>query len=217
MDPVESGLMRMVDSGAIPIQDVRITRESTDSMTEHILSSINSVVGRGDSLVIVGDFCLSSSENRSAQVGELRSRINCDNVYLVLGNHDDRDACSPHMICCDQYTFNINGQHVFASHYPCRSWNKKNKDAWMLYGHVHGLLSEEDSIGFGSAERESLRKKFMSRLWDAELVDSLLSDVSLCRTRLKTLDVGVDARDKSVRFGTPWSFDEIRQHMSKKS
>lgn len=217
MDPVESGLMSMVDSGSIPIHDVKISRESTESMTEYIISSINSCVGKSDTLVIVGDFCLLGSENRSEQIGELRSRINCDNVFLVLGNHDDREASSIHMKCCDQYTFNINGQYVFASHYPCRSWNKRNKGAWMLYGHVHGSMSSEDSLGVGTAELESIRKKFLSRFGNRDLVEEMLSDVVSCRTKLKTLDVGVDARDKSVRFGTPWSFEEIRQYMSKMS
>lgn len=38
----------------------------------------------------------------------------------------------------------INGQSIVMSHYPILSWNGMGGGSWMLFGHVHGSLSESE-------------------------------------------------------------------------
>ena len=210
----ECRLAEMADEGLIPMGEVVVSEQSTRRMTEHIIESINAVVSPSDSLVIAGDFCMAPVGVRQEIVARMRAMINCENLYLILGNHDDRAACAANMVCLDNYTFNVQGQQVFVSHYPCRSWNMSLRGSWMLYGHAHGSLSQEDSNGYCASELDEVRRKFLMRTSDARFVDDLLLDMISSRRRLKTLDVGVDARSTDVRFGTPWSFDEIRKYMS---
>jgi calcineurin-like phosphoesterase family protein len=41
--------------------------------------------------------------------------------------------------------FRVEGQDIWLSHYPQRSWNKRFHGSWHLYGHVHGRLTAEDN------------------------------------------------------------------------
>ena len=112
----EQGLMEMVDKGIIPQNEFRVSHQSIKNMTETIIDSINATVRHDDTLVIGGDFCWTTRENRVRRTRELRNCINCHNVYLIWGNHDDRAALSPYFKgCFDQHMFNVNGQNIFMS------------------------------------------------------------------------------------------------------
>jgi len=237
----EEGLISMADSGTIPASEIRISQESNNRMTDAIINSINAVVGVGDSMVVVGDFCWTPRDDRFAAAKKLRDRIKCENLYLIWGNHDDRKILSPlFKACYDQYVFNIDGQNVFASHYPCRSWDRAYHGSWDVYGHVHNLYSTEDngelmpyekqvfSDGFISilekyeqaisATNEALYSFPENQLRRSKVVDELLAVCASLKGIDLTLDVGVDnlIRGDSVPFGTPWSMDELRAYMDKK-
>ena len=214
MNILETGLMQMVRSKTIPVNEVAISDESSEKMTNHIIDSINEVVSANDKLVIAGDFCHTRSSERDSEISRLRGMINCKNVYLIIGNHDDRSAMSKSFTCFDQYTFNINGQNVFVSHYPCRSWNKSSRGSWMLYGHVHGGFSREDSLGFSENDERMLLSGFKDIVGDDVVCAKLVEVARKSRQRRLTLDVGVDNRRDGFRFGSPWSFDDIRKYMS---
>jgi len=154
-------------------------------MNKTILDNINNIVGVDDELYILGDFCF-----KGKKPIEYRSRINCQNVHLILGNHDKtrdyRDDLGAarvdvgfssvqevkEIIYCNQ--------RIYLSHYPHRSWPASHKGSWMLYGHVHTKLNQEDVI-----------------------------------SNKKTLDVGVDncVNYKKV-FGEPFSFKELQKIFS---
>lgn len=155
-------------------------------MNKTIFDNINNVVGRDDTLYILGDFCF-----RGKQPLEYRVRINCQDVHLILGNHDNRTD-----YFLDEITADMNGfasifdvkeiiycnQKIYLSHYPHRSWPASHKGSFMLYGHVHSKLNEEDRLS--------------NRL---------------------TLDVGVDNTiNYGKLFGEPWSFKEIQKLFSQK-
>lgn len=214
MNAMETSLMQMVKSKTIPINEVSISNESCEKMTNHIIDSINEVVSPTDNLVIAGDFCHTRSSERASEIARLRGMINCKNVYLIIGNHDDRNAMSDSFICFDQYTFNVNGKNIFVSHYPCRSWNKSSHGSWMLYGHVHGALSREDNLGFSENDEKILFSKFKDMVGDEALCSRLVEAARSSRQRRLTLDVGVDNRRDGFRFGSPWSFDDIYKYMS---
>lgn len=217
MNGVESGLMDLVDSGNIPIGDVSISRESTMLMDDHIINRINSVVSANDNLVVVGDFCLTKSLGRTNMVKSFRDRINCRNVFLILGNHDDRDASLSAFKCFDHYLFNVNGQKIFACHYPCRSWERSAHGSWMVYGHVHGRLDRQDKTGMTSLQEESVASAIMEMTGDKAMCEKIIGALKKNRQPMMTLDVGVDNPHPSGVFGTPWSFDDIRNYMSKMS
>lgn len=214
MNQVELGLMDLVRNGSIPISEVSISKESTDLMTDTIIDSINNVVSKRDKLVIIGDFCFSRSNDREKYIGKLRSRIKCQNVYLILGNHDDKSICEKYFQCAEQYMFKIDGQNIFTSHYPCRSWDKRIYGSWMLYGHVHGLFSREDIFGISKEQEEKIREQILKYISEPDKVDALVNSIRSTKPKLLTLDVGVDNKRENYPFGSPWSFQDIKKHMN---
>ena len=217
---IEQDMLDLVNKKAIPISDVVISKESTDSMTDSIINSINSVVSRKDNLVIIGDFCHTKNKDRDLDIKKLRDRINCFNVYLILGNHDDRKYMSKYFTCYDQYTFKIDGQVIFTFHYPCRSWDKKSYGSWMLYGHTHGFFSPEDDGMVLKCDVELYRDSFASILnvsQNDDIVNRLVDVISLSKGNNLTMDVGVDNFRPNISFGTPWSMDEISNVMKAKT
>lgn len=217
-------IMRM---GQIPSSEVKISDASTENMDQTIIDSINSVVGLNDSLVIIGDFCFSKTKDRKKKAQNYRERINCKNVYLLYGNHDDK-ACLDGLFkfVADLYTFHINGQNVFCCHYPCRSWEKKAYNSWMLYGHVHGKLAENDIGKLNFEQLEKLKIEFVTvtekfnvnQTVSTSYLEAALAFLHRHLNQSLTLDVGVDNRllCNNKSFGTPWSFSEIEKYMSTK-
>jgi len=219
----EQGLMDMIDKGLIPQKELRISQESIKNMTDTVLDSINAKVQRNDTLVIGGDFCWTTRENRDRRAKELRARINCENVYLIWGNHDDRRALAPLFKgCYDQYMFKVDGQHIFASHYPCRSWDMAHHGAWMVYGHVHNMFWHEDNGQLSPFTKNVLTNDFLAVLKNYNvdphnaLLEDLLAVVADQNGGSQTIDIGVDNTRPNVPFGTPWSMDDLRDHMKDK-
>lgn len=227
MSREEEGLLGMADRGTIPAKELRISQQSTDRMTNAIIDSTNAVVGANDTLVINGDFCWTPRDDRFHAAKAFRDRINCRNVFLIWGNHDDRRVLSSLFTAVyDQYIFNVNGQEVFMSHYPCRSWDMAHHGSWMLYGHVHNLFWPEDngeimpyakgvfSNGFDAVlEKLGIRNESGER---EQAVQELLDIVASMNGIDLTLDVGVDNVRNGVPFGTPWSMDDLHTYFGKK-
>ena len=179
----------------------------------------SSVVGKNDNLVVVGDFTCDGSRK---EVKDYHDRIKCQNIYLVCGNHDDRKECDGvFKAVYENYLFKINGQKIFASHYPARSWNKANQGSWMIYGHVHNALYNEDHGLLSNYERKIYNEGFNSVLKrygikDENITKELLAVVQSTKGIDLTLDVGVDHVRENIPFGTPWSMEEIRNYMQSK-
>ena len=53
-------------------------------MDAKIISSINETVGQNDILYVIGDFC-----HKGGTALSYRERIACQNVHIILGNHDE--------------------------------------------------------------------------------------------------------------------------------
>lgn len=128
-----------------------------DTMEEHnnaLVKSINSVVKENDELWHLGDWSFGGHEN----IKIFRDRLNCNNINLVFGNHDQHvePFNSPYrqlFTSCQYYkelSFKIpstkSGKygktHIILSHYAMRVWNKSHHGSIMLYGHSHGTLDE---------------------------------------------------------------------------
>jgi len=117
----------------------------THEMNKTIIDNINSVVKPSDTLYFLGDFC-----HRGGEPKKYRKQIICEDIHVILGNHDNEDKFSEkdfssiglmkEIVHCNQ--------KIILFHYPMRAWNKSYRKSWMLYGHVHGRLHNEDeSLG----------------------------------------------------------------------
>lgn len=119
-------------------------RISPDTVRRHddaLLQAINERVQADDTLWILGDFSMGSH----GEAREYRDRINCREVNLVWGNHDDRSIRPLFAAAIEQGMITVEGQAIWLNHYPMRSWNRSFHGSWMLYGHVHGRLEGEDA------------------------------------------------------------------------
>lgn len=219
----ERAMVDLIGRGTIPADEFKIPWSAVHQMNNQILDSINAVVQPDDNLVIVGDFCFDNHSRIGEATRKYRDLINCKNVYMILGNHDNRKACQEVFTACyDSYLFNIGGQLVFASHYPVRSWNKASHGAWSVYGHVHNLYQPEDQGRLMPYAHKVLEQGFASVLerhavsGHESIVQDLLKATASLNGIDLTVDVGVDHVREDLPFGTPWSMDDLRQHMGGK-
>ena len=127
----------------------RLTRkfDSLEAMNNRLVDNINECVMPDDVLIHLGDWSFGGVEN----IAEFRTRLNCNNIHIVLGNHDHHiqrnknntqalfssvsdymhlDLRVPKGKLVDRYTFVL-------MHYPIASWNNMNEGAIHLHGHVH--------------------------------------------------------------------------------
>src|SRR5690606_19432223 len=54
-------------------------------MTDYIVDNINRLIQQQDILLFLGDWSFGGREN----IFKFRERINCSNIHLILGNHDE--------------------------------------------------------------------------------------------------------------------------------
>lgn len=134
-----------------------------DTLEEHdeaLIRAINSVVKPDDELYHLGDFSFGSYSNGDNynNVRKFREKINCKNVHLITGNHDDEIIKHPELQALfssvtsrlelkvtAQYPSKAQGikalkQHISLCHYAFRVWNLSHHGSWHLYGHSHGTL-----------------------------------------------------------------------------
>jgi calcineurin-like phosphoesterase family protein len=129
-------------------------------MTGGIIDNINENAGYNDDIICLGDFCLDTTVS---QLEELLSRITCQNIWVLWGNHnaalkevyalevlkkynDPEIEVYPtryrNLIFVGNYLeCKVNKQKIVACHYPIISWNKMRHNVWMLHGHCHGNLN----------------------------------------------------------------------------
>ena len=132
---------------------------SLEDMDDAIVESINSVVGEDDILMHLGDWAFGGFE----AVKEFRDRINCKNVYLILGNHDhhiDRDkegirSLFKHVSKYEYLTITREADkgekavkiRMVLCHFPIASWHDMNQGVIHLHGHVHFSPDQKLSPG----------------------------------------------------------------------
>jgi len=125
-----------------------------DTLEEHnyaLLKSINSVVKSDDILYHLGDWSFGGHEN----IKRFRDQINCREIHLIFGNHDQHiePSDSPYrglFASCNyvkQISVNVDRkfgvvgkQKFFLSHYSHRVWNQSHHGIIHLYGHSHNTL-----------------------------------------------------------------------------
>jgi len=124
--------------GSIPVSQTRDFK-TIEQMNESIVNNINSVVGQDDVLIHLGDWSFGGFEN----VKIFRDRIVCQEIHLILGNHDhhienNRGDCQELFASVNHYTKLMYKFGTFVlMHYPMASWDGLNKGHVHLHGHVH--------------------------------------------------------------------------------
>lgn len=115
---------------------------SVGQMDAALIAAINDRVSMVDTLYVLGDFSMSVTLD---QVRAYRSRIVCQDVRLVRGNHDkhfDGDGTSPFSEECDYVELFHGHRRICCMHYPILAWREMERDALMLHGHVHSDASQ---------------------------------------------------------------------------
>ena len=106
---------------------------SVEEMDHTIIANFNSVVGKGDITVHVGDFTLAKREVAE----EHTKQLNGQHIFLK-GSHDYwLKGTKSHEI----WEKRIDGIYVVCCHYAMRTWARSHYNSWMLYGHSHGKLA----------------------------------------------------------------------------
>jgi len=124
--------------GSVPIHQTR-DFDSIGQMNDAIVNGINSVVGQDDVLIHLGDWSFGGFEN----IKIFRDRIVCQEIHLILGNHDhhienNRSDCQELFASVNHYTkLMYKFDTLVLMHYPIDSWDGLNKGHIHLHGHVH--------------------------------------------------------------------------------
>ena len=136
---------------------------TADEMRLTFLQNINQKVAPNDRLFILGDL---TWKHNTKSMSELRAAINCKQVVLIRGNHDDISIGDTHKWFTsihDIYT--LDG--VVMCHYPLMTWNRMAHGVIHLHGHSHGGLAHDlfrlrfdvgiDCFGYFPVSRDELR------------------------------------------------------------
>lgn len=115
-------------------------------MDSVLIEKWNEVVGKRDIVYHLGDFAFANEKFIRTLIQKLNGQI-----FLIRGNHD---RFSPRKYLewgikwvGDYKRINIGRQKVILSHYAMRVWDCKHHGSYMLYGHSHGCLEDDDKFG----------------------------------------------------------------------
>ena len=111
--------------------------DSISKMNDHLINKINEYVKKDDILYHLGDYCFAPKNRIEEYAQKHTDRINCKNIYLLWGNHDNKKISKFFKDCYERYELKHKSKHVVLSHYAQAVWNKSHSGSWMLYGHSH--------------------------------------------------------------------------------
>lgn len=128
--------------------------KDVNEMNETLISNWNSVVGKDDLIFCLGDFALGNEK----QCHEILKRLNGQKV-LILGNHEktvmnkfyninefDGGIYNRLEIRVMDSEVSNEFQDIILSHYTMFTWNKSHRGSWQLFGHVHGMLDNNEAL-----------------------------------------------------------------------
>ena len=131
-----------------------------EEMNNTIINNLNSKIAPEDTLYCLGDFAFSGTKNYFIW----REKINCKNIHLIFGNHDNKHGqvfdpewngkkTSSLFTTYSQYKeIYCNNTKMCLFHYPISSWNEMSGGSIHLFGHCHSL--KQDKFFNGGKSRE---------------------------------------------------------------
>lgn len=110
---------------------------NVEEMNDKLISNWNSVVGKNDTVYVIGDFIWYREQDWPMILEQLKG-----NIVLINGNHDPSKFSSKtknyFQDIKDYKTVLDEDKHVIMCHYPIPFYkNDMYDDHVMLYGHVH--------------------------------------------------------------------------------
>lgn len=105
-------------------------------MNESIIDNVNKFVSKNDTLYFLGDFCF-----KNKNPIHYREKINCNNIVMILGNHDyrvKREVWEKLFLSVHDILVIHNPVLLTMCHYPLESWPSKSHKSICLHGHSHG-------------------------------------------------------------------------------
>lgn len=110
-----------------------------DDMAETIINNVNDVVMPKDELWLLGDIIWSSSYLYALD------EINCNNIYLVRGNHDSDSVCRFHRWkgIYDYHRLKYLDKRFILFHFPIECWKGMERGEIHLHGHTHNNMSHK--------------------------------------------------------------------------
>lgn len=161
-----------------------------DSLKEHdefIIDLVNANVPKRASFFFLGDFMFSK---KIENIADMIKKINCDNIYFIIGNHDD-------IIEKNMFRFNsidkikylgyqlkadIGGKVLFMTHFPHFTWEKSHLGSYNLHGHEHNNMPLQKDPNTGLFLRQmdvsiegKKKDKGSFKIHSFEEIDSILS------------------------------------------
>lgn len=120
--------------------------KSLEEQDNAIILNINTTVTPQDNLYLLGDV----SWYKPDKTYELLSVINCNNKFLLVGNHDRwaKDSKCKKLLqgIYDLKRIDDNGKSVVLCHYPLAVWDQSHRGSYHLYGHVHDNLQDDGDL-----------------------------------------------------------------------
>jgi len=139
MDDRERGIM--LNGSQEDKKNLRVSRDTINRMNQAYVDGINNTVGYDDVLFILGDV---GYFKEIEQVKRTMARLCVKAIYLVIGNHDNKQYMKQFFEhnMYDQREIKVNSTSVTLNHYAMLRWNKSHHGSYMLFGHSHGMLGE---------------------------------------------------------------------------
>jgi len=108
-------------------------------MDTALINNINELAKPDDRLFHLGDVVF-----KGGNLAAYRSRIVCENVFVVPGNHDkEKELVRYFQVLPQCYMYHDpkdHGYRIVLCHYALRVWQGSHHGAGHLYGHSHGGL-----------------------------------------------------------------------------
>jgi calcineurin-like phosphoesterase family protein len=202
--------------------------ESIERMDNYLLDRINETVGVDDDLYHLGDFCFGPRGNRVGQWAKrYRQRINCRNVYLIWGNHDDYRMGYLFTNTYNRYKMQWNGIKIILSHCAHAVWEHSHHGGWHLYGHSHttaeralDLFTTPFYSDLVECRNIGQIRDLLNKIVDNKTTNSWetkLENFAEFQTGRRSMDVGVDNAFRLFGEYRPLSLDEIDQYFRLRS
>jgi calcineurin-like phosphoesterase family protein len=171
------------------------------SHTDGVINSINDNVRANDILLHLGDICLNTDESG---FNNLLGRINCQNIYMLWGNHNNptwrvyqnaikeeygRDDIEIYpfryrnVIFIGNYAEALLDGHLFVlHHYPIYVFNYMKDGAKHLCGHSH--------YGLEFSKATNLKSKILDIGWDGFKKPLSLNEILAIMDTKEVFDAG---------------------------
>jgi len=122
----------------------RMTPEAVALMDDTMIDNINKMVGVDDILWHLGDFALPGKRDYVEKCEAYRERIQCRDVRMIWGNHDQPDKIKHLFSECHNLTdVTVNSQMFVLCHYAMAVWDGSHRGkSIMIYGHSHSNAEE---------------------------------------------------------------------------